>query len=275
MTTDELERDLRTLVEPQEADECLRLAIRARLNEQLRVRPRRRVRMRLALGSAALSAAVVAVALVALIGTGGSSGPSPADAAVIRDATRAMTPSANTIVHVKETGMQDGTPVSVEWWQQTSPPYAMRLIKGPVGELGEGADDGTTHFQYDAHANVIYQAPDSSGPTLIDPLSIVRQQLAEGSAQVAGTATIDGVSLYKIELPNGVVGYFDATTYRPRYVDNPQQDGSVVRTQVVAYEELPVTAENEKLLSVTAQHPAARVETAPAEEFPAAEGPHK
>jgi hypothetical protein len=269
MKTDALERDLRTLVEPQEADERLRLAIRARLNEQLYGRPRRRFRMRLAFGSAALTAAVVAVAIVALIGTGGSSGPAAAEAAVIRHAMRAMTPSANSIVHVKETGVQNGTPVSVEWWQQTSPPYAIRLIKGPVGELGEGGDDGTTTFQYDARANAIYRARDSSGPTLIDPLSIVRQQLAEGSGQVVGTVTIDGVSLYKIELPNGVVGYFDATNYLPRYVDNPQRDGSVVRTRVVTYEELSMTAENEKLLSVTAQHPDARVETTPAE------GPHK
>jgi hypothetical protein len=266
MTTDALERDLKALVEPQETDERLRLAIRTQLEERLNMRPQRRVRMRIALGSAAaLAAAVVAVALVALIGTDGSSGPSRAQAAIVRHAIQAMTSPANSIVHVKETGVQNGTPVSVEWWQQTSPPYAMRLIKGPVGELGEAADDGTTTFRYDARANTIYQAPDSSGPTLIDPFSIVRQQLAEGSAQVAGTVTIDGVSLYKIELPNGVVGYFDATDYRPRYVDNPQQDGSVVRTQVVTYEELSITAENEKLLSVTAQHPDARVATTPAD----------
>ena len=266
MTTDALERDLKTLVAPQESDERLRLAIRAQLGERLHVRPRRRVGMRLGIGSAAaVSAAVVAVALVALIGTGGSSGPSAAEAAIIRHALLAMTSPANSIVHVKETGVQDGTPVSVEWWQQTSPPYAMRLIKGPVGELGEQADDGTTTFQYDARTNTIFRTPDSSGPTLIDPLSIVRQQLAEGSAEVAGTVTIDGVSLYKIELPNGVVGYFDTTDYRPKYVDNPQHDGSVVRTQVVTYEELPLTAENEKLLSVTAQHPDARVETPPTE----------
>jgi hypothetical protein len=73
---------------------------------------------------------------------------------------------------------------------------------------------------------------------VVDPLSIVRQQLAAGSAQVAGRVTIDGASLYKIELPNGVVGYFDATSYRPMYVDNPKGDGSVVRSRVVTYEEL-------------------------------------
>jgi hypothetical protein len=271
MTTDELERDLTTLAAPQQADERLRLAIRAQLSEQLQARPRRRLRTRLAFGAAAVAAAAIAVAIVALIGTGGSRGLAPADAAIIQHAIRAITPPANSIVHVKEIGVQNGTPVAAEWWQQTSPPYASRVTKGPVGQQGEAADNGTTSFQYDAGANAIYESPDSSPPTLIDPISIVAEELAHGSAQVAGTVTIDGVSLYKIELPNGVVGYFDATNYRPRYVDNPQQDGSVVRTQVVAYEELPMTAENEKLLSVTAQHPDARVETTP----PEAEGPRK
>ena len=75
MTTDELERDLKTLVEAQKADERLRLAIRAQLGERWQVRPRRRFRTRLALGAAAVSAAAIAVASVTLIGTGGSGGP--------------------------------------------------------------------------------------------------------------------------------------------------------------------------------------------------------
>ena len=42
MTTDELERDLKTLAEPQADDERLRLAIRATLGEQLQARPKTR-----------------------------------------------------------------------------------------------------------------------------------------------------------------------------------------------------------------------------------------
>ena len=61
-----------------------------------------------------------------------------------------------------------------------------------------------------------------------------------------------------------MVGYFDKADYRPVCLDNPQRGGTVVRTRVDAYEELPLTAENEKLLSITAQHPAASVETRPA-----------
>ena len=262
MTTDELERDLKTLAEPQEADERLRLAIRAQLVERRQAR-RRRLRSRRAIGAAAFSAAAVAAAIVTLIGTSGSGGPASADAAIIQHAIRAMTSQANVIVHVKETGVQKGTPVAVEWWQQTSPPYSLRLIKGFDGRQSEGANDGTTSSWYDAGTNTIYQRPNSSSPTLIDPLSTVREQLASGSSQVAGTVTIDGLSLYKIELPNGVVGYFDRTDYRPKYVDNPQHDGSIVRTRVVTYEELPITPENEQLLSITEQHPRASVETSP------------
>jgi hypothetical protein len=261
MTTEELERDLKMLSEPREADERLRLAIRARLGEQMLVRPRRRLRPRLGFGGAAVVAAAIAAAIVSFGWPGGSAGPSAADAAIVRHALRAITLPANAIVHVKEVGVHDGTPVAAEWWQQTSPPHVLRMIKGPVGRQVEGADDGTTSFRYDAGANTVVETPASSAPALVDPIAGVREELARGGAKVAGTATIDGKALYEIELSTGVVGYFDTTDYRPMYLDNPQADGSVVRTRVVTYEELPMTPDNAKLLSITAQHPHARVLT--------------
>jgi hypothetical protein len=261
MTTEELERDLEMLAERREADERLRLAIRARLGEQMLVRPRRRPRPWLRFGWAVVAAGAMAAAIVSLGWPGGSVGPSAADAAIIRRALQAITSPANAIVHVKETGVQNGTPVTAEWWQQTSPPHALRMIKGPVGRQVEAADDGTTSFRYDAGANAVVATPVSSAPALVDPIAGVREQLARGGAQVAGTATIDGTAMYKIELPSGVVGYFATIDYRPMYLDNPQRDGTVVRTRVLTYEELPVTPDNAKLLSITAQHPDARVRT--------------
>ena len=127
--------------------------------------------------------------------------------------------------------------------------------------LFRSAADGTTYSQYDAGTNTIYQQSDSKSPTLVDPIETVRAALANGTAQVAGTVTIDGRSLYRIELPNGVVGYFDQTDYRPVYLDNPQRGGSVVRTRVITYAELPITPQNEKLLSIAAQHPGVRLAT--------------
>jgi hypothetical protein len=271
MTTDELERHLKTLGERHPDDERLRLAIRATLAQQLEAHPRSPRRHRLVLGSAAVGAAAIAAAIVALIGTGG--GPSPANAAILAHVLRTMSPPANLIVHVKETGVQpDGTQVAVEWWQDTNPPHALRLIKGVVGQQVESSADGTTSSQYDAATNTIYEQPDSTPPTLVDPIETARAGLANGTAQVAGTVTIDGRSLYKIDLGNGVVGYFDQTDYRPVYVDNPQRDGSVIRTTVLAYDELSITPDNEKLLSISAQHPGASVETGKA---PGPAGPAK
>jgi hypothetical protein len=265
MTTDQLERDLTTLARPRAGDAHLRLTLRATLREQLQERPGSRRRMRIALGSAGLAAATLAATIVALLGTGGSGGPSAANAAILAHLARAMNPPANLVVHVRETGvLPDGTQVGVEWWQETNPPYALRMIKGPVGQQLEAAADGTTSSQYDAATNTIYQQPSSSPPTLVDPIETARARLADGTAQVDGTVTIDGRQLYKVEIPGGVVGYFDETDYRPVYLDNPQGDGSVVRTRVTAYQELPLTPENERLLSIAAQHPDARVQATPA-----------
>jgi hypothetical protein len=273
MRTEELERDLKTLAEPQADDEHLRLAIRATLGEELRGHLKIGRRSRRTLGLAAVTAAALVAAAAALIGTSGL-GPSSANAAILAQVVRAISPPANIIVHVKEVGMQDdGTQVSAEWWQETNPPYSIRLIKGAAGQQVdakgnagggqvESAVDGTTSSQYDAGTNTIYQRPDSTPPTLIDPIESVRTGLTQG-AQVAGTVTIDGQSLYKIGLPDGVFAYFDGTNYRPVYLDNPQRDGSVARTRVITYEELPITPQNELLLSISAQHPRASVDTAP------------
>ena len=128
-----------------------------------------------------------------------------------------------------------------------------------MGHEGEVSDNGTTSFEYDPATNTITEQRDSSPPTPIDPVSQVRQELASGQARLAGTVVIGGSSLYKIDLPHGLVGYFDTNDYRPRYMDDPQRDGSMVRLRVAAYEYLPMTASSRTLLSVTAQHPTARI----------------
>jgi len=254
-----LERDLQRLAEPREEDELVRLAVRRQLAAMTAPGPRRRRSVRIAVGIAGVAAAAAAIAIVTDVGTSGSGGPSVADAAVIHHALTAVAGPANSIVHEKVAGVQNGVPVEAEWWQQTSPPYASLVIKGPVGHEGEVSDNGTTSFEYEPRTNTITEQPDSSPPTPIDPVSQVRQELASGQSRVAGTVVIGGSTLYKIDLPNGLVGYFDTSDYRPRYMDDPQRDGSVVRVRVVAYDYLPMTASTRALLSVTEQHPGARV----------------
>jgi len=255
-----LEHDLRQLAEPHNDDERVRLALRAQLAAQSSTRrSRRRLPTRLVVG-VATAAAAAAITLVALVGSAGSPGPTAADAAIIHHALGAITPPANAILHVKVVGVQNGITVEGETWQQTGAPYASRAIKGPIGHEGEAGDDGTTSYNYDPSTNTIYEQPDSSPPTFADPVSAVRQELANGDAQYRGTVTIAGTALYKIALPHGLVGYFQESNYQPRYLDDPQRDGTVVRLRVVEYEYLPLTAANRDLLSVTAQHPTAPIE---------------
>jgi hypothetical protein len=260
-----LERDLRKLAEPRDGDEQLYCALRRQLLARSKPPRRRRLSMRFALGSAAVAAAAAAIAIVALIGANGSGGPAIANAAVIHNALTAVTPPANAILHVKVVGVQNGTPIAGESWQQTSAPYASRYMKGEVGHQGEFSDDGTTSFEYDAQTNTVYERPDSSRPTFTNPISEIRRELAGGQAQLVGTVVMGGTPLFKIELPNGLVGYFDESDYRPRYLDDPQRDGTVVRLRVAAYEYLPMTASDRALLSVTARHPNARIDTNPSD----------
>jgi hypothetical protein len=256
-----LEHDLKRLAGPREEDERLRLALRRQLAARVAPRPRRAQPMRIALGAAAVAAAAAAIAVVTVVGTTGSGGPAVADAAVIHHALTAVTPPANEILHEKVVGVQNGVQIAAEWWQETSPPYASRGIKGEVGHQGDFGDNGTTSFEYDPGTNTISEQPDSSPSTFADPVSRVRQELASGQAQVAGTVVIGGTSLYKIDLPHGLIGYFDTNDYQPRYLDDPQRDGTVIRLRVAAYQYLRMTTSNRALLSVTAQHPSARIVT--------------
>jgi hypothetical protein len=228
--------------------------------------PRRRRSIRYPVGAAAVAAvaavaAAAAAAVIALVVTGGSDGPAVASAAIVHHALAAVTPPANSILHTEVVGVQNGTTVIGETWQETSPPYASRGMKGPAGHEGEFADDGTASFEYDPSTNTIATQPDSSHPTFADPAAQVRQELADGQAQETGTVTIGGVSLYRIELPHGLVGYFDTVDYLPHYLDDPQRNGSVVRLRVAAYEYLAMTPANRALLSITAQHPRALLVT--------------
>jgi hypothetical protein len=255
-----LERDLRSLAEPRDEDEQLRVAIRRQLVASASPPRKRHWRpIRVAVSTAAAAAAAVAVVVV--IAASGSGGPSAAEAAIIHHALTAVTPPANEILHVKVVGVQNGVAIAGETWQETSPPYASRGVKGEVGHQGEFGDNGTTSYMYDPQSNTIYEQPDSSRPArFTDPVSEVRQKLSSGQAHLTGATVIDGVALYEIELPNQVVGYFDESSYRLRYLDDRQRDGSVVRLRVVADEYLPLTPSTRSLLSVTAHHPSARIE---------------
>ena len=192
--------------------------------------------------------------------------PPSAGAAILGHTRAAVTPPTNAILHERVVGVQNGTPVAAEYWQETGPPYASLGFKGPAnGPRSESADDGTTSYQYDGSSNTIYERPDTSAPTSDDPVSLIKRELSEGHAQYEGEATLAGRRVYAIRLSSGLVAYVDETTCRPLALDDPQDDGSVLRLDVVVFEYLQRTPANLRLLSMTARHPDARVDTNPSD----------
>jgi hypothetical protein len=182
MTTDQLERDLKTLAEPRAGDERLRLAIRATLGEQLQERPKRRQRTRLVRFEAPLADAierdlrprrshriskrVVRLSLTAAVAAGVAlgalslvtgNGPS----AVAR-AAAALQLTDGTILHMDMTVDQPGSggtssSFREETWQEASAPFAFRSVRTQNGVRIDVVSraDGSSEF-YDATTNTVY-----------------------------------------------------------------------------------------------------------------------
>jgi hypothetical protein len=259
----QLEHDLRALAVAQPSDRELRLRLREQLLPAAPAAKRRKLSLRFTLPAVVGVAAATAAVVIALTGTTSTGGPSAADAAILHRTLAAVTGPANRILHVKTIDVTDGATFVGEWWQQTSSPYASRGLKGSLGNPGEVADNGTTSYLYDAATNTIYERPDSAAPTFTDPVSLLRQQLANGQARVTGKTTINGHPLYGIRLSSGITTYVDKGSYIPRYIDSPQRNGSTLRFTVTSYQYLASSPQNTQLLSITAQHPNATIDSNP------------
>jgi hypothetical protein len=270
-----LEHDLTELARPTPRDGSFRLELRADLATRMgHVELPQRRRPRLALGRkpAVLAAAVLAIAAavaVVLVGTRGTGGPEVAAAAVIAHASQALTPPPNRILHVKLVSEAKGGVMAgggyQESWQLTSQPYSARW-RGTFAGGPEMANDGQTEYMYDGHT--IYTKPNSAPLQLSSELALVKESLDSGKARMVGETTIEGASVYEIALPYGYVGYFETKTYRPLFLDSPASGpdarrGKLWRLRVVTMEYLRPTPANLRLLSLTAQHPAAKVEEDP------------
>jgi hypothetical protein len=259
-----VEHDLAELARPSPRDDAFRVALRGELAERIGPRrpspaPRRRLGRRPALVASALAAAAIAATLL-LVGTRGAGGPEPASAGVIQLAQRALTPPANSILHVKLVSVDDG--LTSESWQLTRPPYSARW-SGDLGGGPEVANDGKTEFVFDEDANAIYTRRTTEPLRLSGPVAEVRSLLDSGRARLTGKTTIDGSPVHRISLQYGQVAYVDTATYRPLFIDS-RDHGGPVRLRVVELEYLPQTEKTTRLLSLPAQHPRARVRENPA-----------
>jgi hypothetical protein len=124
--------------------------------------------------------------------------------------------------------------------------------------------------------------PGSSIPNLWSPCAA--QELAHdvhaGGVKLVGSKTVDGRRVIEFRAANGSWTYYaDAHSYRPVRLDvkgidasgypqgqPPERELVTLTFNVRAYDQVPLRG-NEKLLSVTAQHPGARIDTKAADYY--------
>jgi hypothetical protein len=166
--------------------------------------------------------------------TGGStSGPSAADAAILRHVAAELAPPAGTILHEQAMVSLAGAPaVPYELWAQADAPHAYRIIK--FGHEGTGTRGST--------------GPDDFAASL-------RAMVQSGQATIAATTTFDGVRAYKLTVTRSPVrflngtAYVAASDYHPLELDTTDIVGGEV-IKFTAYEYLPANAANMRLLHV-------------------------
>jgi hypothetical protein len=211
----------------------------------------------------------------------------------IKRAAQALQSPPGTILHVDSTlttRFSDGHSYSTrqDVWQQQNPvPKGAQAAAGcnwlnlrktapgsPAGTEG-GTVNGRDEL-YDPVRDTIYVAPPikvpppSRGVTLPDECSYmagfakqVRGLLTSGRAHVDGHATIDGKDTIKIVFAGANTYYVAADgTFAPVELINgrPTDRDGVTTTVFHAYERLPATGHSD-LLSLTARHPTAKVDT--------------
>jgi hypothetical protein len=226
----------------------------------------RRLARRTALAAAAAAAAALGV-LSALPGNGPS---------VVERAAAALVPANGTILHV----VMRNDELEIESWHQSSPPYDERQIIVSGDRRFEFAlADGTPQV-YDAETDTIYTGPAPRSPVAKpratkksgqDAQTLARggdpyrekilSLLNSGKAHEDGRATIAGREVVRIASNDGALTLLvDADTYEP--VEwRITRGSSTTTTRFSTYEQLEATEANAAALSLTAQHPDARVDT--------------
>lgn len=256
----------------------MRVAARYRWTGKFIGRQRHRQLRRIGVRAAATGVAVTAIAL-GLLSTVPGTGPS-----VVERATAALTSSEGAVLHVVAVSSAGNTISSrIELWQQTRPPYDQRLIASVGSRQYEVATiDGSTRL-YDPSTNTITSAPragvntkqlppakaDASKPignpvdAGADPFrGKILALLESGKAEEAGRITIDGrQAIRMVSTMRDMELLVDAQSYEPvewRFTTN----GVRTTTRFPTYEHLG--PESLPSLSLTAQHPDARIDNDPA-----------
>jgi hypothetical protein len=141
-------------------------------------------------------------------------------------------------------------------------PYALRAAKHAdvAGNVASGS----------ATAGAAKPVVVTPLPAVLDPqadsfLADVQQLLRSGAAHTDGTVVVDGRRALRIAGADATSVYLvDPTTYEPIGWDTEGTGGSL-HIRVTAYERMPAGPAANAALSLTAQHPSARIDQDPAD----------
>jgi hypothetical protein len=181
-----------------------------------------------------------------------------ARAGVMQRLLAAVAAPPGVIVHARLT-VAVGVSASSEFWQLTSPPFSSRGIKRSASAVGEFADTGQESLSYDSSTNTITERADRAAAQFTNVFALVHAALASGDARLLGTTVVGGVNVYKVALADGGTGFFRTDTSAPVRLELPSRTGEIISYRVQTFEYLPASPGNLKLLSLTVQHPSARV----------------
>ena len=208
-----------------------RQQLRGAIARDLHDRERASRRRRLALRAGVPAAGAVAAGALAISLTGGAAVQS-ADAAILHRVASALTSPPATILHERALVTAGSVTQPYELWLENVPPYHYHVVKW--GYSGTGT---------------------SGAP--YDPAAELRSLVQTGDAHVVGTATINGVAAYKLNVSGSSDRFLNGTAYvaqsdyHPLEIDTTGNGGERIVFQT--YEYLPATAANQALMRAAAR----------------------
>jgi hypothetical protein len=174
--------------------------------------------------------------------------------------TPGSTPGTYIVRLVKIRGAKPGT---VAWEQNEHPPQPLTITAPQAQALRDGSamlnagirpDGAPTRLQIVA----AYRVPSETDS--------IRTQLQEHKLKLNGTMTIDGRDAIALSTADGSAKYYvEPGTYYPIRTMLQNPGGGLLTTTFSQYQVLPDTAANQTLLSLTARHPGARIDTSHAD----------
>jgi hypothetical protein len=264
--------DPEAAVDPGRRETLLREILSAPAPAARRSRPRV---LRLALAAATLAVATAIASAILL--AGGENPVAPQRFAVLTALAEELQ-APDRILHTRERATVVGRrgPVHVEeTWTLLEDARYSRFRIGTGDSYEEGAMTPTSSSDYERSTNTLTIAEYGSGgggPTAVGELPVVRlaRAAAEGRVPVEGRVEIGGRSALKIRDGDGIWYVAeDAPVLLRRDLEMP--GGRVQRSDFTAFEILPATAENRRLLAIDPP-PGAKVERVQAPEPPFGQG---